>query len=352
MPDRASRTLVRTRPAPGKPAAGSVGMIGAGNFAVRTLLPVLKAEGARLHTIASSGGTSGAVAAEKFGFERITTDLDVLFDDPDVDTLFVLTRHDSHARLALRALEAGKHVFVEKPLALSEADLDAIEAAAAESAGELMVGFNRRFAPLTREVQGHLRERAGPLAVVATVNAGEIPRDHWTQDPHVGGGRIVGEACHWLDLARALVGAPIVGVEAVAAQDRSGRPIDDIAHLFARFADGSTGVIHYLANGSKAFPKERIECFYDGKTLVIDNWRRLQRYGVPGPWLERPGKMEKGHAEEVRHWMSTVRNGALAPIPLDEVIEVSRWAIRAGEQARTAPAEDPRERPLERLSTN
>jgi len=198
-----------------------------------------------------------------------------------------------------------------------------------------MVGFNRRFAPLAVKVGGYLRGRAGPLSVVATVNAGAIPRDHWTQDPAVGGGRIVGEACHWMDLARSLVGAPITGVTATPARDRAGSAIDDVAHLALSFADGSTAVVHYLASGSKAFPKERIECFWDGKTVAIDNWRRLRRFGVPGAWLERGGRMDKGHAAEIATWDAAVKAGGPPPIPLGEVIEVSRWAIRAAEQART-----------------
>jgi len=335
-PGREARTLERPRAVEGgRPVAGSIGVIGAGNFAVRTLLPLLREEKVRLRAIASGGGTSGAVAADKFGFERVTTDLDSIFDDPEVDTVFVLTRHDSHASLAIRALEAGKHVFVEKPLALTCEELAEVSEAAKRSGRLVMVGFNRRFAPLTDQVRGLLRGRAGPVAVVATVNAGEIPRDHWTQDPRVGGGRIVGEACHWLDLARSLAGAPIEEVQVVAARDRQGRAVDDVAHLSARFADGSTAVVHYLANGARSFPKERIECFFDGKTVAIDNWRRLRRFGVPGPLFERGRAMDKGHAGEIRAWMRAVRQGGPAPIPLDEVLEVSRWAIRAGDLARS-----------------
>jgi predicted dehydrogenase len=318
------------------PARGSVGVIGAGNFAVRTLLPVLKDAGVRLRSIASGGGASGAIAGEKFGFERVTTDLDAIFDDAEVDTVFVLTRHDSHAKLALRALNAGKHVFVEKPLALRENDLDDLEEAAARSGRLLTVGFNRRFAPLAAETLGLLSGRAGPLAMMMTVNAGAIPRDHWTQDPEVGGGRIVGEACHWMDLARYLAQSPIADVRLMPAAARSGQPIDDIANITISFADGSTAAIHYLANGAKSFPKERIECFFDGKTIAIDNWRRLHRYGVPGGsrWFERAGKMDKGHEAEIAAWARAVRAGAPPPIPLGELLEISRWAIRAGEMAR------------------
>jgi predicted dehydrogenase len=180
--------------------------------------------------------------------------------------------------------------------------------------------------------------RVQPLAVVATVNAGAIPREHWVQDPAVGGGRIDGEACHWIYLARSLVGAPIADVRVLCARDRQGRPIDDIAHLSVAFADGSTAVVHYLASGSGAFPKERIECFFEGKTLVIDNWRRLRRYGVPGPLLCLPAGMDKGHAGEVAAWVGAVAGGGPAPIPLEQILDVSRWAIRAGELARDRPA--------------
>jgi predicted dehydrogenase len=252
-----------------------------------------------------------------------------------VDTVFVLTRHDSHAKLALRALDAGKHVFVEKPLALRGDELNVLEDAAERSGRLLMVGFNRRFAPLAGDTLGLLAGRAGPVAMVMTVNAGAIPRDHWTQDPEVGGGRIVGEACHFIDLARYLAQSPITDLRVTSAATRSGRPIDDIAGITISFADGSTAAIHYLANGAKSFPKERIECFFDGKTVAIENWRRLNRFGVPGGsrWFERAGKMDKGHAAEIAAWVRAVREGGPPPIPLGELLEVSRWAIRAGEMA-------------------
>jgi predicted dehydrogenase len=257
-----------------------------------------------------------------------------VLSDPEVGSVFVLTRHDSHARYAIKALRAGKHVFVEKPLALSDADLDAIAEAAVAADRLVMVGFNRRFAPLTVELQKHLRGRAGPLSVIATINAGAIPREHWTQDWSTSGGRIAGEACHWIDLSRALVGAPIADLTATTARNSADQPIDDIAHLTLRFSDGSTAAVHYLASGARSFPKERIECFFDGKTLVIENWRRLRRYGVPRPLIELGGKVEKGHAAEITRWMSAVRGEADAPIPLAELLEVSRWSLRAAALAR------------------
>jgi predicted dehydrogenase len=325
---------VVTRGVRGGQTRGVLGVLGAGNFAVRTLLPALRSAGFRFHTVVSSGSISGPVAGEKFAFERVATDPQAVLEDPEIDAVVVLTRHDSHAEFARRALEAGKHVFVEKPLALTEAELDAIAEAAGRSGGTLMVGFNRRFAPLTERARRLLRGRAGPLSVIATMNAGSTPRDHWTQDPAIGGGRIVGEACHMIDLARALVGSPIVDLDVVVARNHQGSPIDDIAHLGLRFADGSTAVVNYLASGSRAYPKERVECFFDGKTLMVDNWRRLRTFGLPSSLLSWPSKMDKGHSAEIVAWIRSVRDGGPAPIPLEELLEVSRWSIRAGQAAR------------------
>ncbi|HXT47535.1 MAG TPA: bi-domain-containing oxidoreductase [Gemmatimonadaceae bacterium] len=336
-PARESRTITRAVPARVASTAGGshaiVAVIGSGTFAVRTLLPALRQQGARLHTIASSAGASGAIAGEKFGFERVTTDLDAIWESSDIDTVFVLTRHDSHASLALRALRAGKHVFVEKPLALREEELDeiavAMDPAAHPASPILTVGFNRRFAPLTTALRRKLAGRAGPLAMVITVNAGAIPSDHWTRDAVQGGGRIVGESCHFLDLARCLAGSAITDITVNSARDHDGRIVNDVVHLSLAFADGSTAVVHYLANGSRAFPKERIECFWDGRTAAIANWRRLFGYEGAMPWNERARRMDKGHAAEISAWLEAVRSGATAPIPLEELLEVSRWAIRA-----------------------
>jgi predicted dehydrogenase/threonine dehydrogenase-like Zn-dependent dehydrogenase len=337
---RESRTISRSASSPSRaaPAAGgsraTVAVIGAGNFAVRTLLPVLRQAGVRLHTIASGAGTSGAIAGEKFGFERATTDLDTIWESSEIDTVFVLTRHDSHVPLALRALRAGKHVFVEKPLALHEGELDEIAREVGRSGRLLMVGFNRRFAPLAVELRAKLAGCAGPLAMVITVNAGAIPAGHWTRDAEQGGGRIVGEGCHFIDLARFLAASPIADASVLCARDRAGSAVNDIAHLSLAFADGSTAVVHYLSNGSRAFPKERVECFWDGRTVAIDNWRRLLGYEGAMPWNERARRMDKGHAAEISAWLDAVRTGGPAPIPLEELLEVSRWAIRAEAMAR------------------
>jgi predicted dehydrogenase len=215
---------------------------------------------------------------------------------------------------------------------LTTEDLYRIELAAQSSGRLLMVGFNRRFAPFSREAASHLAARSGPVALNITVNAGAIPRDHWTQSADVGGGRIVGEACHFIDLARALVGQAITRLHVTAAGTRSGESVDDIAALSLSFADGSIASISYLANGAKSYPKERVECFFDGRTLVIDNWRKLRRFNVRGPLFELGKRQDKGHAAEIDAWLSAVQHGGPSPIPLDELIEVSRWAIRAGRE--------------------
>lgn len=323
------RTVIRALPNH-KPGMTSVAIIGAGNFATRTLLPALRADGVRLHTIASGNGTTAAIAADKFGFERATTDLDAIFAAPDIDAVFVLTRHDTHADLALRALRAGKHAFVEKPLGLTEEEIARVADAAQDSGRLLMVGFNRRFAPLTAELAKKLAGRGGPLATVITVNAGAIPRDHWTQDAEQGGGRLVGEACHFIDLARALTGSPIVSLQTTAARAKDGSPIGDIATITLSFGEGSVAAIHYIASGSRSYPKERVECFFDGRTVTIDNWRRIRDWGAAMPWKRRtPGAQDKGHAAELNAWMKAIRDGGPAPIPLDEIVEVSRWSVIA-----------------------
>ncbi len=312
----------------------TVGCIGAGNFGVRTLIPAVSAAGGQLKVVASSRGIGAALAARRLGFERATSDVETIFGDESLDTVVILTRHDSHARYAARALQLGKHVFVEKPLALTLVELDQIEELARKSQGILTVGFNRRFAPLALRLRADIERRAGPVAIVITVNAGTVPRDHWIQDPEAGGGRIVGEACHFIDLARFLVGAPVVTASATSARDRDGRPIDDVTHLAISFADGSTTAIHYLANGASAFPKERVEVFADGRTWQLDNWRKLRAWGGGRSAGGVFGQQDKGHRQELRAFAAAVRSGGLPPIPYDELFEVSRWSIRLALAAR------------------
>lgn len=310
-----------------------VGMLGAGGFGGKVLVPALKAAGAQLELIASSAGVNAATAASQHGFARATTDAAALCADPAVDFVVVATRHDSHAQWVKAALAAGKHVFVEKPLALREEDVDAIGEAALAAGRMVCVGFNRRMARDVRALHDVLSRRAGPVHLTLTMNAGALPPDHWTLDPEVGGGRIVGEACHFIDLARMLVGAPIESA-AVAVARRGGLVMDDVATITLTHSDGSVAVVNYLANGARDYPKERVDAFFDGKVVRLDNLRRVQTWGadVGKPTLLQG--QDKGHAAFLGAFVAAVRRGAQPPVALEEVLEVSRWSIRIARCAR------------------
>jgi predicted dehydrogenase/threonine dehydrogenase-like Zn-dependent dehydrogenase len=333
-PTRSART-VELSTAPVRAGAGRAVVVGAGNYAVRTLLPELKTAGFAFDTLVSGGGATLGSVARQFGFTQASTDTNAAIGAAGADSVFILTRHDSHAHLATQALEAGKHVFVEKPLALTHEELAQVERAARASGTHLHVGFNRRFAPAAVELRRALAGTSGPRAITLTMNAGNIPQDHWTQDTSEGGGRIVGEACHMVDLARSLVGHSITRVSVQVARAANATPVGDIAFLGLEFADGSIATVQYLANGSKRYPKERVEAHAGGASFVLDNWRKLMAFGASGGWSSGLGrKADKGHAAQAAAWFSAVRGGT-APIPLEELLEVSRWSIIAADLART-----------------
>jgi predicted dehydrogenase/threonine dehydrogenase-like Zn-dependent dehydrogenase len=334
---------VATVPLGAAPAAGArggspvVGWIGAGNYATRVLMPAFRDAGARLKVVASSGGASGVHAGRKFGFEVAASDAAAAIEDPEITTVVITTRHDSHAKLVCRALEAGKHVFVEKPLALSSDEVDEIESVTARLPQPtlLMVGFNRRFAPQVQKIASLLAGAAEPAAFIMTVNAGAIPPDHWTQDPGVGGGRIIGEACHFVDLLRFLAGAPIVSLQARAMGDAAGALIrDDKVSFTLGFANGSFGTVHYLANGSTAFPKERLDVFCAGRVLELDNFRRLRGYGWRAFKKMNLFRQDKGQTACARAFVEAVKAGGVSPIPFAEILEVSRATIGVAEAVR------------------
>ncbi|MDR1818597.1 MAG: bi-domain-containing oxidoreductase [Puniceicoccales bacterium] len=314
------------------------GFLGAGLFTGRTLLPALRslrgsAPPVVLKTIVSAGGVSGAFLARKHGFAQSSTDPETVLGDPDVNTVFITTRHAAHAAQVLRALAAGKHVFVEKPLCLTLGELDAIRAAATGAgAPKLFLGFNRRFSPHTLALKRELAGASGAKSFILTANAGAIPANHWLQDPATGGGRIVGEACHYIDLLRFLAGAAITGAE-IRFMGGEGGKLGDTASILLTFADGSIGTVHYFANGDKSFPKERVEAFFDGKIVVIDNFRKTTGYGTRKRVLCSGWRQDKGHAAELAAFLGTVATGAPPPIPLDEILEVSRTAITLARRA-------------------
>ena len=312
-----------------------VSVIGAGNHAARTLVPALARAGARLHTIAASSGAAPVHVGRRYGFAEASTDVAAVVRADSTNALVIATRHDSHARLICDALAAGKHCFVEKPLCLSLAELAQIEAAyaAAHAQGSgplLMVGFNRRFAPLVLALRQQLRALSGPRAFVYTCNAGAIPADHWTQDPQLGGGRLLGEACHFVDLLRDLAAAPIEQLHLLRAA--SPLPSPDTLSLQLRFEDGSIGTVHYLANGNKAFPKERLEVFAGGRVLRLDNYRKLQAWGIPGFRTRRLLAQDKGQVACAAAFLKAIEGGGTPPISVDQLLEVQRWLLEAEAQ--------------------
>ncbi len=335
-PERLETRTVTLAPPPA-PGKATTAFLGAGNYAGRVLIPAFKAAGAKLKAVVSGGGVSAVHFGTKHGFSEASTDGAKVLVDPSIDTVVVATRHDAHARQVLSALRAGKHVFCEKPLCLTIEELAEIELEAiARPQQLLMVGFNRRFAPLTVKAKSLLATITEPKALIMTINAGDIPASHWTQDPNVGGGRIVGEACHFIDLIRHLVGAPISVWSAMALGPNGASPVrDDKASISLTFADGSTGVIHYLANGHKSFPKERLEVFAGGRILQLDNFRTLRGWGWKG-FLKLGGlRQDKGQTACARAFVEAVQAGRPSPIPLQEIIEVSRITIETAEALRS-----------------
>lgn len=317
---------------PADESAPKVSFVGSGNYATGVLIPAFQSAGARLGTVACSSGVTGFHAGRKFGFQETTTDVGRVFSDPSCTAVVISTRHDSHADFVLKALDAGKPVFVEKPLCLTLAELRAIEdklrSGMRNQAGPILtVGFNRRFAPQVRKMKELLAGVSGPKCFVFTVNAGAIPPDHWTHDPATGGGRILGEACHFIDLVRFLAGARISRWQRMTA-DTATR---DSVTLQLAMEDGSIGTIHYFANGNKGFPKERLEVFAAGKVLVLDNFRKLRGFGWPGFSSLNLWRQDKGQRACVQAFLDALREGKPAPIPLEELLEVSRLSIELAE---------------------
>lgn len=306
----------------------SLSFIGAGNYASKILMPAFKEAGGKLRSVATNTGVGGVHAGRKQGFIETTTDVSRLFSDDQTDAIVIATRHDTHAGFVLEALRSGKHVFVEKPLCLTLEELKEIgkvcsEKQAEASSCKLMVGFNRRFSPQVQKIKQLLHAVTGPKAFVMTVNAGKIPTDHWIHDREIGGGRIVGEACHFIDLLRFLSGSSIKTSGKIEMESSTG----DTVTLQIGFEDGSVGTIHYFANGSKAFPKERLEVFASGGILQLDNFRKLHGFGWPGFRKMNLWRQDKGQKACTSAFLDAIKEGNPSPVSLDEIFEVSKVAI-------------------------
>jgi len=313
-----------------------VGLIGAGGYAKAMLLPNFKAAGAEFQSIATASGVTARAVGEQHGFRLCVSTAEEVIDDDQANLIVIATRHDTHAKLAQKSLERGRHVFVEKPLALNDEELQGVLAAAGQSEGHLMVGFNRRFSPSARAAREHFADRASPLSINYRVNGGRVPRAHWVHDPRIGGGRIIGEVCHFIDLIHFLTGSLVTRVYAEAISSSNHEIIDDDSvFITLRLADGSNASIAYLAEGDGALPKERIEIFGSGKSFVIDDFR------IAGAWAngrETKTKLraqDKGQKEEVRAVCAMVRDGGPSPIALNDLATTTRATFRVLESLRT-----------------
>jgi predicted dehydrogenase/threonine dehydrogenase-like Zn-dependent dehydrogenase len=314
-----------------------VGFIGAGNYASRILIPAFKAAGAGLECVVTSGGVSGVHHGKKAGFRTASTELEDIYKSEVINTVVIVTRHDAHASQVLDAVKVGKNVFVEKPIAITNDQLTMIDEVMSDFKHPplLMVGFNRRFAPHIVKMKSLLTSKYEPKSIIITVNAGAIPADHWTQAPEVGGGRIIGEGCHFIDLARFLVGSPITSHHSVMMGTSPGVEVrDDKVTVTLCFDDGSFATIHYLANGGKAFPKERIEVFCGDAVLQMDNYRVMTGFDWPGFKKMKLRKQDKGQQACAKAFVDAVREGKSAPIPYEEVMESSRVSIEVAESLR------------------
>jgi predicted dehydrogenase/threonine dehydrogenase-like Zn-dependent dehydrogenase len=316
----------------------AIGLLGAGNFATSTLLPAIKrVGGATLVGVCAANGSHSQYVAKKFGFHYSATDEDSVISDAAINTVVVATRHHLHARQVLTALKSGKHVFCEKPLCLNEDELREIVRAYEDSGGEalLMVGFNRRFAPLALRLKSFLRRIHEPLALHYRVNAGFIPADHWLNDPEQGGGRVIGEVCHFVDFLTFLVGVPPIEVEARSLAN-PGKYSNDNVVSSLRFADGSQGTISYLANGDKSYSKERIEVFGGGAVAVLEDFRRLELVGRGCKQVFRSlFGQDKGHRGEWEAFVAALRTGGDSPLPLAEIV-TTMLATFALEESRSS----------------
>jgi len=316
-----------------RPGKGVLGIIGAGNFTKMTVLPALKNSGAHYKYISSAGGLSAKSLSNKYGFEYSTTDYTEILNDKEVDIVMITTRHDMHASMVIESIKAGKNVFVEKPLALNPNELEAIisEYEKLQNPISITVGFNRRFSPHIQRAKKLIGNT--PMNIVATMNAGFIPPDVWVQDMKVGGGRIIGEACHFIDLMVFLTGSKVSSV-VMNALGTNPEENTDNAIITLRFANGSQGVVNYFSNGSKEYAKERVEIFSQGRVLILDNFRKLKGYGFRD-FSSMNTSLDKGHKNQFLQLIKQVKVGGTSLIPFEELINTTKASFAAIESLRT-----------------
>lgn len=309
-----------------------IAIIGAGNFTSAVILPVLKKIGVPVRYLVSSGGLSSTTLARKYGVTYSSTDYEAVLGDDAVTGVFITTRHHQHAPMVVEALRAGKEVFVEKPLAITPGQLGEVIRAASQTERTVMVGFNRRFSPFATRMKALLGDSPGPMNLVATVNAGRIPADSWIQDPGQGGGRIIGEACHFIDLLSFLAGSDVLSVTAQSMDGASGHGTDNVS-IHLQYAGGALGVVNYLANGSPSYAKERLEVHHRGRTLVLDNFRRLKGYGfrsrLPFSHTLLKSRQDKGHRRQFADLLGRWNSDGPPLIPFSSLVNTTRATFAA-----------------------
>lgn len=312
---------------------GIVGIIGAGNFTSAMILPCLKNTTAQLKYISSSSGLTGTTLAKKYKIKNSTTDNNIILEDKDVDLVMITTRHNSHAKLVIDSLSAGKNVFVEKPLALNEDELNQIINVYKISGKTLTVGFNRRFAPLAIQMKKALGAADTPMNIIATMNAGFIPSKVWVHDMEIGGGRIIGEACHFIDLISYLAGSKVKSV-CMNSMGIESKENTDNASILLKYENGTNAVINYFSNGSKSYSKERVEVFHQDRTLIMDNWRKLKGFGFKN-FNSASSSQDKGHQNQFNLLINSVKNGGNQIIPFDEIINTTKASFAAIDSLKT-----------------
>ena len=323
--------LVRLKEVNFSSSKGVIGIVGSGNFTKMTMMPALKGSGAHYKYIASNGGVTGTALAQKHGIANSTTDYNEILNDPEVDLVLITTRHDQHASMVVKSLNAGKNVFVEKPLALNSEQLNQIIEAQQVSGKTVSVGFNRRFSPHIQKIKQIVGN--APMNIIATMNAGFIPKNIWVHDMKVGGGRIIGEACHFIDLITFLTGSKVKSV-CMNAMGINPEENTDNGSILLKYENGSTGVINYFANGSKAYSKERLEVFSQDRTIIMDNFRKTEGFGTRG-FSTLKSNIDKGHKSQFYQLIEKTKNGGAPLIPFDEIINTTKASFAAIESLKT-----------------
>lgn len=297
----------------------NIGFIGAGSFAKNFLLPWLQ-DKVNLIGVATSRSNTARYAADKYGFDFCTGNADEIIDNDSINTIFITTRHNLHAEYVIKGLKKGKNVFVEKPLCLTKEELQEITAAEKDSKGQVMVGFNRRFAPLIKNIKSQIKKEL-PVSINYRINAGAVSADHWTQDPNIGGGRIIGEACHFIDLCSFLAGSPITDIAATSM--KSTPQLNDTVNIIMSFENGSTASISYFSNGNKKVPKEQLELFQGGTVFQLQDFKQLNLITERGKKTQKGGKQDKGHEGELKEFTKAIKEGYPLPIGFEEIYQVT-----------------------------